>query len=93
MSSCSTCMGTITVLGTSWSTLPLIHGVWHLYKHMITMLYRTFMPIICLMERVNTDFEEGDTVPTKVKLLHMWKTMGANNRCVLRLNEIGIGTS
>ena len=42
---------------------------------MITMLYRNFMPIICLTERVHTDFKEEDTVPTKVKLLHMEKTM------------------
>ena len=66
---------------TSWnfqlhrSSLPLIYGVWHLYKHMITMLYRNFMPIICLIERVHTDFKEGDAVPTKVKLLHMEKTI------------------
>ena len=42
---------------------------------MITMLYRNFMPIICRIERVHTDFKEGDTVPTKVKLLHMEKTI------------------
>ena len=42
---------------------------------MITMLYRNFMPIICLIERVHTDFKEGDALPTKVKLLHMDKTM------------------
>ena len=58
-----------------WSSLPLIYGVWQLYKHMITMLYRNFMPIICLIERVHTDFKEGDAVPTKVKLLHMEKTI------------------
>ena len=39
------------------------------------MLYRNFMPIICLIERVHTDFKEGDAVPTKVKLLHMEKTI------------------
>ena len=32
-----------------WSRLPLIYGVWHPYKHMITMLYRNFMPIISLI--------------------------------------------
>ena len=58
-----------------WSSLPLIYGVWHPYKHMITMLYRNFMPIICRIERVHTDFKEGDVVPTKVKLLHMEKTI------------------
>ena len=42
---------------------------------MITMLYRNYMPIICLIERVHTDFKEGDAVPTKVKLLHMEKTI------------------
>ena len=42
---------------------------------MITMLYRNFMPIVCLIERVHTDFKEGDAVPTKVKLLHMEKTI------------------
>ena len=42
---------------------------------MITMLYRNSIPIICLIERVHTDFKEGDAVPTKVKLLHMEKTM------------------
>ena len=51
-----------------WSSLPLIYGVWHPYKHTITMLYRNFMPIICLIQRVHTDFKEGDVVPTKVKL-------------------------
>ena len=25
-----------------WSSLPLIYGVWHPYKHMITMLYRIY---------------------------------------------------
>ena len=40
---------------------------------MITMLYRNFMPIIFRMERVHTDFKEGDAVPTKVKLIHMEK--------------------
>ena len=58
-----------------WSSLPLIYGVWHPYKHMITMLYRNFMPIICLIKRGHTDFKEGDAVPTKVKLLHMEKTI------------------
>ena len=58
-----------------WSSLPLIYGAWHPYKHMITMLYRDFMPIISLIERIHTDFKEGDTVPTKVKLLHMEKTI------------------
>ena len=57
------------------SSLPLIYGVSHPYKHMITMLYCNFMPIICLIERVHTDFKEGDAVPTKVKLLHMEKTI------------------
>ena len=52
-----------------------MYGVWHPYKHMITMLYRNFMPTICLIERVHTDFNEGDAIPTKVKLLHMEKTM------------------
>ena len=58
-----------------WSSLPLIYGVWHLYKHMITMLYRNFVSIVCLIERVQTNFKEGDAVPTKVKLLHMEKTI------------------
>ena len=58
-----------------WSSLPLIYGVWHPYKHMITMLYRNFMPIICLIERVHTDFMEGDAISTKSKLLHMEKTI------------------
>ena len=60
-----------------WSSLPLIYGVWHPYKHMITMLYRNFMPIICLIEIVHTDFKEGDGVPTNVKILHMEKTIVA----------------
>ena len=60
-----------------WSSLPLIYRVWHPYKHMITMLYRNFMPIICLIERVHTDFKEGGAVHTKVKLLHMEKTIMA----------------
>ena len=58
-----------------WSSLPLIYGVWHPCKHMITMLYRNFMPIICLIQRVHTNFKEGDDVPTKVKLLRMEKTI------------------
>ena len=58
-----------------WSSLPLIYGVWHPYKHMITILYRNFMPIICMMGRVPTDLKEVDAVPTKVKLLHMEKTI------------------
>ena len=37
------------------------------------MLY--LLPIICLIERLHTDFKEGDAVPTKVKLLHMEETM------------------
>ena len=41
------------------------------------MLNRNFMPIICLIERVHTAFKEGDGVPTKVKLLHMEKTIQA----------------
>ena len=31
--------------------------VWHPYKHMVTMLSRNFMPIICLIERLHTDFK------------------------------------
>ena len=58
-----------------WSSLPLIYGVWHPYKHMITMLYRNFMPIMCFIARVHNNFKEGDAVPTKVKLLHMEKTI------------------
>ena len=53
---------------------PHLRG-WHPYKHMITLLYRNFMPRIWLIERVHTDFKEGDAVPTKVKLLHMEKTI------------------
>ena len=60
-----------------WSSLPLFYGVRHPYKHMITMLYRKFMPIICVIERVHTDFKEGDAVLTRVKLLHMEKTIVA----------------
>ena len=41
-----------------WSSLPLIYGVWHPYKHMITLPYCNFMPIIYLIERVHTDFKE-----------------------------------
>ena len=58
-----------------WSSLCLIYGVWHPYKHMITILYRNFMPIMFVTERVHTDFKEGDTVRTKVKPLHMKKTI------------------
>ena len=42
---------------------------------MISMPFSNRMPIICLIERVHTDFKEGDALPTKVKLLHMEKTM------------------
>ena len=42
---------------------------------MITMVCRNFMPIMCLIERVHTDFKEGDAVPKKVQLLHMEKTI------------------
>ena len=35
------------------------------------------MPIICLIKRVHTDLKAGDAVPTKVKLLHMEKTIQA----------------
>ena len=42
---------------------------------MITMLYRNFMPIISFTERIHTDFKEGGAIPTKVKLLHMEKTI------------------
>ena len=43
-----------------WSSLPLIYGVWHPYKHMITMLYRTFMPIICVtpISRKGTRYQQ-----------------------------------
>ena len=58
-----------------WSSIPLIYGVWHPYMHMTTMLYRNFMPMICLSEGINTGVKEGDAVPTKVKLLHMEKTI------------------
>ena len=42
---------------------------------MITMLSRNFMPIVSLIERIHTNFKEGDAVPTKVKLPHMEKTI------------------
>ena len=58
-----------------WSSFPLIYGVWHPFKHMITMPYRNSVPIISLIERVHTDFKEGDSTPTKVKLLRMEKTI------------------
>ena len=57
-----------------WVSLPLIYGVWHPYKHMITLLYRSFMPLISLVEKIHTDFKVGDWVPTKVKCIHMEKT-------------------
>ena len=44
---------------------------------MITMLYRNFMPVICLIERVHTHFKEGDAIPTKEKLLPMEETIRA----------------
>ena len=59
------------------SRLPLIYEVWHLNKHMITMVYRNFMPIISLIERIHSDFKEGDAIPTNVKLLHREKTIPA----------------
>ena len=40
---------------------------------MLTMLYRNFMHNISVIERVHTDFKEGDAVPTQVKVLHMEK--------------------
>ena len=56
------------------ASLPLIYGVWHPYKHMITLLYQSFMPIISLVEKIHTDFKMRDQVPTKVKCIHMEKT-------------------
>ena len=50
-----------------------MYGAWHPYKHMITLLYRNFIPNISSIERIHTNFKEGDAVPTKVKLLHMEK--------------------
>ena len=42
---------------------------------MITLLHRSFMPIISLVEKMHTDFKVGDQVPTKVKCIHMEKTI------------------
>ena len=64
-----------------WASLPLICGIGHPYKHMITLLYQFFMPISSLLEKMHTDFKVRDHVPTKVKCIDMENTILA-----LRLN-------
>ena len=60
-----------------WASIPLIDGVRHPHKHMITLSYRMFMPIVSLVEEIHTDFKVGDQLPTKVNHIYMEKTIFA----------------
>ena len=58
----------------SWlGSLPLAYGVWHPFKHCVTLIYRQFLGVLAPIERPH--LQAGDKVPTKYKLQHMERTI------------------
>ena len=53
--------------------LPLLYGAWHPFKYVCTMLYRRFLPLLCLGARFHWEPTVGTVVPRKVKLIHVEK--------------------
>ena len=73
-------------------SLPLAYGVWHPYKHCVTLVYRQFLSILLQIER--PDLKIGDRVPCKYKVQHMERTIATlllcrkelTRRAAVRLN-------
>jgi hypothetical protein len=60
-------------------SLPLAYGVWHPYKHCVTLVYRQFLSILLQIER--PDLKIGDRVSCKYKVQHMERTIGTLLLC------------
>jgi hypothetical protein len=61
--------------------MPLLFGIWHPYKHTLTVLYRAFFPLLALLELTEDAPTTGDLVLTR-KVLFMEKMFGALLLCV-----------
>ena len=55
--------------------MPLMYGIWHPYKHCLTLIYRRFYGLLMLLERPELKF--GDKVPTRFKVAHMERTIAS----------------
>jgi hypothetical protein len=59
--------------------VPLLYGVWHAYKHTLTVLYRTYFAVLAHLDRTGQPPSRGP-VTNRRKVLFMEKVM-----CVLYL--------
>ena len=55
--------------------MPLMYGIWHPYKHCLTLIYQRFYGLLVLLERPELKF--GDKVPTRFKVAHMERTIAS----------------
>jgi hypothetical protein len=56
--------------------IPLLYGVWHPYKHCLTVLYRKFMPVLALLECTGVP-AVGSSLRTNRKVVFMEKMAAA----------------
>lgn len=61
----------------SWlGVLPVLYGVWHPYKHTLHVLYRTYQPLLALLECTGIP-ATGSTMVTHRKVLYLEKLYAA----------------
>ena len=56
--------------------VPVLYGVWHAYKHTLSVLYRAYFPVFALLE-VTERPREGGAFSTHRKILAMEKMLAA----------------
>jgi hypothetical protein len=56
--------------------LPLLFGIWHAYKHTVTVLYRVFFPVLGVLECTGEPPDSGDVKLVR-KVLFMEKMFAA----------------
>ena len=66
-------------------SLPLAYGVWHPYKHCVTLLYTQFFSTLLQIER--PALKVGDRVPCKYKMQHMERTIATLLICRKQLTS------
>ena len=63
-------------LGRELRNLPLLYGVWHAYKHTVTLVYRAYFPVLVHLDWTVEPRSRG-TVTNKRKVLYMEKMFAA----------------
>ena len=71
-------------MGRYLADVPLLYGVWHAYKHTLTVVYRVFFPVLALVE-VDAQVRIGSVARSYRKVPFMEKMVAALLLCRHRL--------